>query len=97
VFSFLVLQVVIFFGLVLCCTHLSEITLTPKRQILYFTLLNVSFHEINSIFGFVTLLTIIFQLISGTMLSFSLIPEPMIIPIVRDEEDIEDLYTDDFF
>ena len=72
-------------------------TLTPKRQILYFTLLNVSFHEINSIFGFVTLLTIIFQLISGTMLSFSLIPEPMIIPIVRDEEDIEDLYTDDFF
>jgi hypothetical protein len=72
-------------------------TLTPKRQILYFTLLNVSFHEINSIFGFVTLLVIIFQLISGTMLSFSLIPEPMIIPIVRDEEDIEDLYTDDFF
>jgi hypothetical protein len=72
-------------------------TLTPKRQILYFTLLNVSFHEINSIFGFVTLMVIIFQLISGTMLSFSLIPEPMIIPIVRDEEDIEDLYTDDFF
>lgn len=31
------------------------------------------------------------------MLAFSLIPEPMIIPIVRDEEDIEDMYTDDFF
>jgi len=31
------------------------------------------------------------------MLSFSLIPEPMLIPIVRDEEDLEDLYTDDFF
>jgi hypothetical protein len=31
------------------------------------------------------------------MLSFSLIPEPMIVPIVRDEEDLEDLYTDDFF
>ena len=31
------------------------------------------------------------------MLSFSLITEPMIVPIVRDEEDIEDLYTDDFF
>jgi hypothetical protein len=31
------------------------------------------------------------------MLSFSLVPEPMIIPIVRDEEDTEDLYIDDFF
>jgi hypothetical protein len=31
------------------------------------------------------------------MLSFSLIPEPMIVPIVRDEEDLEDLYIDDFF
>jgi hypothetical protein len=37
------------------------------------------------------------QLISGTMVSFSLIPEPMLVPIVRDEEDLEDLYTDDFF
>jgi hypothetical protein len=31
------------------------------------------------------------------MISFSLIPEPMIVPIVRDEEDIEDYSTDDFF
>ncbi len=31
------------------------------------------------------------------MLSFSLIPEPMVVPIVRDEEDLEDLYIDDFF
>lgn len=31
------------------------------------------------------------------MLAFSLIPEPMIVPMVRDEEDIEDLYADDFF
>ena len=31
------------------------------------------------------------------MLSFSLIPEPMIIPIVREEEDIEDMFIDDFF
>ena len=43
------------------------------------------------------MLTMIFQLISGIMLSFSLVPEPMIVPIVRDEEDIEDMYTDDFF
>ena len=34
---------------------------------------------------------------SGTMLAFSLVPEPMMIPLVRDEEDAEDLYTDDFF
>jgi hypothetical protein len=31
------------------------------------------------------------------MLAFSLVPEPMIVPLVRDEEDVEDLYTDDFF
>lgn len=31
------------------------------------------------------------------MLSFSLVAESMIIPLVRDEEDLEDLYIDDFF
>jgi hypothetical protein len=31
------------------------------------------------------------------MLAFSLLPEPMLIPMVRNEEDIEDLYIDDFF
>jgi hypothetical protein len=51
----------------------------------------------NSILGFFTFLIIASQLISGTMLSFSLVPEPMIVPMVRDEEDIEDLYADDFF
>lgn len=50
-----------------------------------------------SLFGFFTFITIFVQLISGTMLSFSLIPEPMLIPTVRDEEDLEDLYIDDFF
>jgi len=63
----------------------------------YFSIMTVSFHDLNSLFGFFVFLTIASQLISGTMLSFSLIPEPMIIPIVRDEEDLEDLYTDDFF
>jgi hypothetical protein len=37
------------------------------------------------------------QVVSGVMLAFSLLPEPMLIPIVRDEEDLEDLYIDDFF
>ena len=73
------------------------LSLNFKSLIIYFTLLNVSFHELNAIFGFIVMITMIFQLISGIMLSFSLVPEPMIVPIVRDEEDIEDMYTDDFF
>jgi hypothetical protein len=63
----------------------------------YFSILAVSFHDINSLFGFFTFLTIFANLVSGTMLSFSLIPEPMFVPIVRNEEDLEDLYSDDFF
>jgi len=68
-----------------------------KNIIKYFALLSVSFHDMNSILGFFTFLIIASQLISGTMLAFSLVPEPMIVPMVRDEEDIEDLYADDFF
>lgn len=63
----------------------------------YFSILTVSFHDISSLFGFFILLVVFSQLMSGTMLSFSVIPESMLIPIVRDEEDLEDLYTDDFF
>lgn len=63
----------------------------------YFSILTVSFHDINSLYGFFLILVVVSQLVSGTMVSFSLIPEPMIVPIVRDEEDLEDLYTDDFF
>jgi len=64
---------------------------------MYFKVLRVSMHEIFSLFGFFTFLTIAIQLLSGTMLSFSLVPEPMLIPMIREEEDMEDLYTDDFF
>jgi len=35
VFTLLILQVVVFFGLVLCCSHLSEITLTIAANILH--------------------------------------------------------------
>jgi hypothetical protein len=63
----------------------------------YFKAMRVSMHEIFSLFGFFTLMTIFVQLISGTMLAFSLVPESMLIPMVRDEEDLEDLYIDDFF
>ena len=45
--------------------------------------MSVAFHDINSLYGFFILLVVSSQLISGTMLSFSLIPEPMLVPIVR--------------
>jgi len=63
----------------------------------YFALLSVAFHDIYSLFGFFVFLIVINQIISGTMLSFSLVLEPMIVPMVREEEDVEDLYIDDFF
>ena len=72
-------------------------SLSLNNLINYFKNLKVSMHEIFSLFGFFTFLTISVQLISGTLLSFSLVPEPMLIPMVRDEEDLEDLYIDDFF
>jgi len=63
----------------------------------YVSVLSVSFHDIASLFGFMIFAVILSQLVSGTMLSFSLIPEAMYIPLVRDEEDLEDLFSDDFF
>lgn len=35
VFLFLLLHAVIFFGLVLCCTHLSEVTLTIAGNVVH--------------------------------------------------------------
>jgi hypothetical protein len=62
-----------------------------------FTNLTVKYHYSVSILGFFLLMVFISQIYSGIMLSYSLIPECMLVPIVRDEEDLEDLYTDDFF
>jgi hypothetical protein len=59
--------------------------------------LTVSFHEIQSLWGFFALIVVFSQLISGTMLAFSLLPDSMLIPMSRDEEDCEDLVIDDFF
>ena len=59
--------------------------------------MSVAFHDIHSLFGFFSFLAIFCNLVSGTMLSFSYIPEPMFVPLVRCEEDLEDLYIDDFF
>lgn len=68
-----------------------------KNLISYFSSLTVAFHDINSLYGFMVFLVVVSQLVSGTMLSFSLVPESMMVPMVRDEEDLEDLYIDDFF
>ena len=68
--------------------------LSINNLVLYFKTLRVGMHEIFSLFGFFTFLTIAIQLLSGTMLSFSLVPEPMLIPMVRDEEDMEDMEGD---
>jgi hypothetical protein len=54
-------------------------------------MMSVSFHEVHSLLGFYSLLIVVNQLISGTMLSFSLVPESLMIPLVRDEEDMENL------
>ena len=63
----------------------------------YFIRLTVAFHELPALIGFFLLLTIFNQIISGIVLSMSLIPESMYIPLAREEEDCENLYTDDFF
>ena len=63
----------------------------------YFASLMVPFHEVFSVIGFMVFLVIVNQLLSGTMLAFSLCTESMIIPLVREEEDLENLYVDDFF
>lgn len=63
----------------------------------YFKLMKVAIHDVFALFGFMTFIIIVIQCLSGTMLSFSLVPEPMLVPMVRDEEDLEDLYIEDFF
>ena len=63
----------------------------------YFMQLRIAFHEVIALLGFAIFLVIFNQLVSGTMLSFSVVTEPMYIPLVREEEDCENLYTDDFF
>jgi hypothetical protein len=72
-------------------------TLNIKKLTYYFIVLTVSFHELNSLWGFFTLIVVFSQLASGTMLAFSLLPDSMLIPMSRDEEDCEDLVIDDFF
>lgn len=75
----------------------SYFSLSSPNVLNYFNSLNVALHDLVSLFGFMVFLIIANQLISGTMLSFSLITEPMLIPLDREEEDVENIYIDDFF
>lgn len=50
-----------------------------------------------SLSGLFLIFTLIHQSISGTILAFSYIPEPFITPTSRDNEDLENKTTDDFF
>lgn len=63
----------------------------------YFVRLTTAFHELPALIGFFLFLTIFSQILSGIALSFSAIPESMYLPLAREEEDSENLYTDDFF
>ena len=63
----------------------------------YITVLTVNFLDIPSTFGLMIFATILSQLFSGVALAFSLVPEGNLIPVVRDEEDLENMFIDDFF
>ena len=62
-----------------------------------FLLLRLHKHTSLSLMGLSILFIFLSQLLSGIMISFSLNCDPMNIPMSRNEEDMEDLYTDDFF
>lgn len=68
-----------------------------KRLVLNFATLTVKNHYGISIVGFVILFVFILQLISGISLALSVIPDVMLVPSSRDEEDADALFVDDFF
>lgn len=75
----------------------SYFSLSWNNILNYFNSLNVALHDLVALFGFMLFFTIVNQLISGTMLSFSLVTESMLIPLDREEEDSENMFIDDFF
>lgn len=64
---------------------------------LYFVTLTVAFHDFIAVLGFFLFIIIANQILSGVMLALSYDAETMLIACVREEEDAEDLYIDDFF
>lgn len=68
-----------------------------KKLAYNFATLNVKTHYGVSVMGIVVFFVIVAQIVSGIALALSLTPEPMLIPSVRDEEDADAIFTDDFF
>lgn len=68
-----------------------------KRIALNFATLTVKNHYGVSIIGFVVMFVFVLQVISGVSLALSLVPEVMLTPSARDEEDADALFTDDLF
>lgn len=62
-----------------------------------FLFLSVIFVKSKNYFGLMLVLLILLQCLTGVIVGMSLVVEPMIIPMSREEEDTDDLYVDDFF
>jgi len=73
----------------------GELSITTKFKIIFVqTVLNI---RVFSILGVCVFLSIVFQCFSGIMLAFSLTNDSMLVCTSRSTEDMDDLYTDDFF
>lgn len=59
--------------------------------------LTTRFSKPVSMLGLFLTITFVLQCVTGLMLSFSLVSEPMLVAHSRSEEDMEDLFSDDFF
>jgi quinol-cytochrome oxidoreductase complex cytochrome b subunit len=66
------------------------------KLLVYFSTLTLTFHNTTSLLGFFAFLVLVGQLISGIMLAIGFVADTMLIPMTRDEEDLEDLYSGDF-
>ena len=75
--------------------HIS--TKISTKLLKHFRTLRAPVHGATSLLGITLLVIFILQILSGIMIAFSLNCDPMNIPMSRNEEDQDDLYTDDFF
>ena len=68
------------------------------KLIRYFNILNLSLpHSFLGLTGFSIFVVIGFQVITGIFLAAGYIPEPMVVPVSRETEDIEGCFIDDIF
>lgn len=80
------------------CQKIKNVFFSIIKKLIYnFIVLTVKNHYGVSIIGFMIIFSFVLQLISGVCLALSLIPEVMLVPSSRDEEDADAIFTDDFF